>query len=147
MARAGFDGCDERLLRAGLLRTIPDGFFMVVRGDEIAATAMAHHNPSPLHPSGGQVSWVAADPAYRGRGLGFAVSAAVTARLLQAGYRRIYLETDDWRLPAIRMYLKLGYLPFLYRPNMRERWRTVCGQCDFPFEPERWITPEARAPL
>ena len=40
--------------------------------------------------------------------------AAVTRSLVQRGYSRIFLTTDDWRLPAIAIYLKLGYVPDLY---------------------------------
>ncbi len=45
--------------------------------------------------------------AHSGKGLGEAVCSAVVARFLSAGYRRIFLLTDDWRLPALKVYLKL----------------------------------------
>ena len=57
-----------------------------------------------------------------------AVCAAVVARFLQAGYERIYLKTDDWRLPAIKVYLQLGFVPFLFTMGMEERWKTVCAK-------------------
>ena len=79
-----------------------------------------------------------ADPDHAGRGLGLAVSAAVTARLLQAGYRHIHLYTEHWRLAALKTYLKLGYVPFLYLPEMLARWRALCPQLPWPFTPEPW---------
>jgi mycothiol synthase len=62
------------------------------------------------------------------------VCAEVTRRLLSAGYREIYLQTDDWRLPAIKTYLNLGYVPLLCEPDMEERWRLVCRNLDLGYE-------------
>lgn len=101
---------------------------------------MGLHDHSDLHPFGGELGWVAADPAHAGKGLGYAVCAAVTARLLQAGYDNIHLYTEHWRLAAIKTYLKLGYLPFLFAPEMAERWRAVCIQLSWSFTPEQWAS-------
>lgn len=94
------------------------------------------HDHTEQHPFGGELGWLAADPAHAGRGLGMAVSAAVTGRLISAGYRNIHLYTEEWRLAAIKTYLKLGYIPFLFAPEMAGRWRKVCAQLQWPFGPE-----------
>ena len=104
----------------------------------IVATAMGLHDHTPDHPFGGELGWLASDPAHRGRGLGLAVSAAVTQRLIEAGYRNIHLYTEHWRLAALKTYLKLGYVPFLYLPEMPERWRVICEKVGWPFKPEEW---------
>ena len=104
--------------------------------DEIAATAMALR--SETYPSGGELGWLACDPAHTGKGLGMAVSAAVTACLIEAGCRPIHLYTEDWRLPALKTYLKLGYVPFINEPQMLERWRAICAQLRWPFTPGSW---------
>jgi mycothiol synthase len=96
---------------------------------------MAKHAPMPGHPEGGGLNWVAGDPEHRGKGLGLAVCAAVVKRFLGAGYRRIYLQTDDFRLPAIATYLKLGFEPFLFTEGMAERWQSVCEKLGRPFKP------------
>ena len=106
--------------------------------DTIVATAMGLHDHSDDHPFGGELGWVAADPAHAGQGLGLAVSAAVTARLLAAGYRNVHLYTEHWRLAAIKSYLKLGYVPFLYAPEMADRWRLLCDELGWPYTPEAW---------
>ena len=105
---------------------------------EIVASAMGLHDHSDLHPFGGELGWVAGDPAHAGKGLGMAVCAAVTARLIGAGYRDIHLYTEHWRLAALKTYLKLGYVPFLFALEMPERWRAVCAQLRWPFTPEAW---------
>jgi mycothiol synthase len=59
------------------------------------------------------------------RGLSTAVCASVTARLIHAGYQDIYLYTEDFRLAALALYLKLGYPPFIHAPDMLDRWRRL----------------------
>ena len=140
MDLAGFKNWDDETLRPWLLKVLPDGWFLVVYqpSSEIVATAMANHNPQTRHPFGGELGWVAGHPDHAGQGLGMAVCAAVIRRLLQAGYRHIYLNTDDWRLPAVTIYLRLGWVPLLYAPGMAERWRAVCEQLNWPFAPAEW---------
>jgi mycothiol synthase len=134
MAKAGFDGWDHDRLRRTMESVLPDGFFLIAHAPtgRLAATAMSTHRPTELHPYGGELGWVAGDPDHRGKGLGLAVCAAATARFIRAGYRNIYLRTDDWRLAAIKTYLRLGYEPFLFRDDMAERWRRVCGRLRWP---------------
>lgn len=140
MNAAGFDTFDEPMLGEWLRRVLPDGVFLAVHdaSGEAAATAMAVHRPLDVHPFGGELGWVARRPEHRGRGLGLAVCATAVSRFLRAGYKRIYLLTDDWRLPAVRVYLKLGFVPFLHESEALERWRPVCEQLDCPFEPDSW---------
>ncbi len=140
MALAGWPGWDDAKLRPWLARIPPESWFMAVHeaSDEIVATAMGLHDHSDEHPFGGELGWVAGDPAHAGQGLGMAVCAAVTARLLQMGYRNVHLYTEQWRLAALKQYLKLGYVPFLYSSEMRERWRVICEQLAWPFTTEVW---------
>ena len=87
---------------------------------------------------GGVGGWGAGAPPHAGRGLGLAVCAAVTARFIVIGYRHIHLYTEDWRLAALNIYLRLGYVPYLCTPEMEERWRAICGQLQWPFAPDTW---------
>jgi len=137
MELAGWPGWDNERLKPSLSRILPDGWFTAVHeaSGEIVATAMALHNYSGLQPFQGNIGWLAGDPAHAGNGLGSAVSAAATARLIAAGYRDIRLGTEDFRLAAISIYLKLGYVPVLYRPEMIERWQAICGVLKWPFSP------------
>lgn len=142
MALAGFGAWDAERLRPWLMRILPDSWFMAVEAGSgaIVATAMALHDASDQHPFGGELGWVAADPAHTGKGLGRTVCAAVTARLIAGGYRDIHLYTEDYRLAALKTYLALGYVPFLCAPGMADRWRSVCDQLGWPFTPEDWPT-------
>ena len=141
MARAGFEGWNEEKLQPYLAKILPAGWFMAVHcsSRELVATAMATHNPAAWHPFGGELGWVAGAPSHAGHGLGKLVCAAVTVRFLRAGYRNIYLRTDDHRLPAIKVYLALGYLPFLCATDMRRRWTEVFQRLDWPCRPDAWM--------
>lgn len=119
---------------------LPGGFFLIEHAatGELAAACFASHHPAPRHPRGGNFGWLATSPAHAGKGLGRAASAAVTARLVAGQYRRIYLETHDFRAPAIRIYLSMGWVPLLYAPEMASRWEAICEQIAWPFTPEAW---------
>jgi predicted dehydrogenase/GNAT superfamily N-acetyltransferase len=124
LGRSGLASWTREDLQLQLRGVLPAGCFVAehIASGTVVATAMARHAPDDLHPEGGEVGWVAADPSYAGHGLGRAVVAAATQRLLQAGYKRIYLKTDDFRLPALKTYLGLGFEPFFYQQGMQERW-------------------------
>ncbi len=137
---AGFDRFDEEIVAGHMTRNLPRGFFVVEHGasGELVASAMAQNCSDEMHPEGGELGWVMGRPTHSGRGLGLAVCAAAVGHLLRAGYRRIYLKTDDFRLAALSVYFKLGCVPLLFAPEMKSRWREVCAKIGESFEPERW---------
>ena len=57
------------------------------------------------------VHWVAILPGFMGQGLGRPLVAAVLHRLHELGHYRVFLDTDSGRVPAIRLYMKLGFRP------------------------------------
>jgi mycothiol synthase len=136
MAGAGFTGWTEQQVNNMIRNLLPDGFFVIEHkaSHKLVATTVAGHRHTALHPFGGELGWVAGDPKHKGKGLGTAVCAAVTARFIQAGYKEIYLSTDDWRLPAIMVYLRLGYEPMLYADDMKGRWKAVCKKLGWPMK-------------
>jgi mycothiol synthase len=141
MALSGWPGWDAATLQPWLARMLPAGWFMVIEhaSDTIVASAMALRDCAEFGSEGGELGWLAADPAHTGQGLGGMVSAAVTARFLEHGYRYIHLYTESWRLAALKTYLKLGYLPYLdplEGPELIARWQNICEQLDWPFTPE-----------
>ena len=79
MALSGWPGWDDEKLRPWLARILPASWFMVIHtaSDQMVATAMGLHDPTDWHPFGGELGWVASDPAHAGQGLGRAVCAAV----------------------------------------------------------------------
>jgi len=60
--------------------------------------------------------------------LGGRVSRAGLRRLaadVERGCREAILDTDDYRLPAIRTYLRLGFVPDNLEADHAARWRTI----------------------
>lgn len=127
MAKAGFTGWTHDNMVNLLRKVLPDGFFIIEHIDSgsLVATTVATHNPIEGLPFSGELGWVAGDPEHKRKGLGMAVCAATIQRFLQAGYRNIYLLTDDQRLPALKIYLRLGFEPWFHCDGITERWRAV----------------------
>jgi mycothiol synthase len=73
----------------------------------------------------GYIHMVGVAPEHRGRGLGKLVTLATLRWFRSHGFRRAFLHTDDWRLPAIAVYLKLGFHPVLFDEQHSRRWQTV----------------------
>ena len=100
--------------------------------------------PTPKY-EGGVLDFVVTHPDHRGNGLARATCTSVAKFLLThvipiephgsaAGIQRkakhaanayVSLTTDDWRLPAIHIYLSMGFKPVLNRDDMPDRWATV----------------------
>jgi mycothiol synthase len=70
---------------------------------------------------------VASDPEHRGKRLGYVVSLAVLHDLRRHGCREAALLTDDPRIPAIKTYLSLGFLPALTDDTHPARWEAVAA--------------------
>jgi mycothiol synthase len=78
----------------------------------------------------GVLDYVACHPEHRGRGLGRAVCCGVLEFFSRRGYESVTLLTDDVRLPAIALYLSLGFAPDMTREDMPGRWEQVRRQLD-----------------
>lgn len=107
----------------------------------VAATFAARETPIPPV---GRLDYVAADPEHKGQGLGLAVCAAVARYLFGHGYPSVILRTDDWRLPAIKTYLKLGFRPKMIRQDMPDRWRVILDSLSWPYD-AHWLAYSAPA--
>src|SRR5579871_6146957 len=98
--------------------------FVVAHGGSPVATASARLAPERF-PGSGYLHWVGCDPAHQGRGLGTLVALRTLHCFRELGCRDSVLETDDFRLPAIKSYLNLGYRPEPLGASHEERWRLV----------------------
>jgi mycothiol synthase len=127
MKNAGFQDWPDNRTDEILKVTLPGGYFVVEHkaSAKIVATSVATHKPVEGLPFAGELGWVAGDTGHSGKGLGIAVCSAVVGRFIEAGYQNIYLKTDDFRLPAIKVYLKMGFQPDLFCGGMRERWNEI----------------------
>jgi len=132
---------DEGRFPEILERTLGGGFFVVehLASHELVASCLAMRgSTSPRHAEAGQLGWLVTDPSHARKGLGTIVSASVTNRLEAEGYPRPFLGTEDVRIPAIAIYLKLGWRPYIYCDEMESRWRSIfaCLGREFESSPE-----------
>ncbi len=102
----------------------PERIWLAFRGDKAAATASAWRRLK-FGPDAGYLHMVGCKPECTGKGLGRAVSLAALRQMAREGRSAAVLETDDFRLPAIRLYLRLGFKPFIVHENQPDRWRRI----------------------
>ena len=98
-------------------------FFFVCRGEEPVGTAGLWK---------GTLHMVAVAEAHRGRRLSRLVCAAVMRRARELGLKRLTLTTDDFRIAAIRTYLKLGWKPVMLVncEDHARRWEAVMKEIE-----------------
>ncbi len=124
---AGFDGWDARKFDDYILapERVPGSRVVEFDGELVAAT-FASKRSEDL--SEAALDYVVCHPAHQGRRLGRIVCAAAMRFLAERGYQTITLQTDDWRLPAIKTYFNLGFTPIMTRRDMPDRWLEVRRQ-------------------
>ena len=103
---------------------LPDGLFFVTFEGKPVGSACAWRK-SPDDREIGWLHMVCVVPDHRGRQLGHVVNLAVLCYFRDRGFKEVRLSTDDWRLPAIKSYLRLGFEPHYLDDSHRERWRKV----------------------
>jgi mycothiol synthase len=136
---------DDAEWRDYLDRVLPNGLFILshTASNQIVGTAGAIHNPRGgryYFPFGGALAYLVVHPEHRGRRLGAVLAALVVQRLRAAEYEQIWVGVQGFRLPAIKTYLKLGFVPFLHQPGLAERWRRICDQIGWLYTPDAWPT-------
>lgn len=96
-------------------------------GGQPVASATAWRRP-PVNRRTGYLHMVCALPEHRGYGLGRLVNLAVLHYFRAHSFADVILQTDDWRLAAMRGYLALGFVPeYVDDPasDHRARWSVI----------------------
>jgi len=107
----------------------PDGLFVIIHttggaAEEIVGSACAWL-VDPAETETGTLHMVCVLPEHRGAQLSYPLCLAVLHRFKQRGYHRVRLNTGDWRLGAVKIYLRLGFQPLYRKPTHPEQWRVV----------------------
>lgn len=118
---------------AQLTHDLVEESMVVVHAPHAVAAACALHRPHGWV----ELAWVAVAQGHRGRGLGARVCASVVRRLLARGHTRVFGSTQDHRLAALHIYLRLGFVP-VQRPDRHARWQAVCRALGWPYTPDVW---------
>ncbi len=127
MRHAGFEYWDEKLVERVKENALEDGIFFLVEKStgRLAATAMANRLNPENNVYGAELGWVGAEPEFRGKHLATIACLAVQERFSREGYKKACLNTDDFRLPALKTYISLGWLPVLMDKEYEKRWDRV----------------------
>jgi len=100
-----------------------EAVYVAACGDRVGATASARRDAR--FPGSGYLHWVGVHPDLRGLGLGAAVTVRVLQHFADSGCPDVVLETDDFRLSAVRLYLRLGFAPEIAHTSHADRWKAV----------------------
>lgn len=124
-------------------QAVDDGFFVIEHpaSGHLVASCVALRGGWDGGHDRGILGWLIADPSHARLGLGTIVAAQVTNRLSKEGYRVPGLGTEDFRLAAIGIYLKLDWRPYLYFEDMERRWREVFKRLGRRFLREECVEP------
>ena len=132
----GFTAWNLQQLLSFRNKVLPEGLLLIEEEASglFAASATAETTDIAALSELGVIGWVMTHPDFQGRHLGRAVSVAAMHRLYEEGYRTFSLLTDDFRIPALKTYLALGWKPWLYEQDMEERWRKIATGFGRDFE-------------
>lgn len=104
----------------------PENVFYLVKNGKFLATASGVENEGFANE--GWLHMVGSSPDARGMGLGKIVTLAVLHSLKKRGFKSVVLSTDDYRIPAIITYLKLGFKPIYIDDTHEKRWENIMKQ-------------------
>jgi mycothiol synthase len=76
----------------------------------------------------GLVHMVGVDRKYQGRGLGRVITLLVLRRLKERGFHSVMAATEDFRIPALSLYLSLGFKPVCRNRLDALRWKKVLSR-------------------
>ena len=110
---------------------LPDGFYLATHGDTPVGTACAWRQ-SVDEKEVGYVHMVGVVAEHTGHKLGKWVSLAVLYYFRDNGFKCAMLDTDDFRIPAVKTYLNLGFIPVYVEEGQPERWRAIFEKLKLP---------------
>ena len=116
---------------------VPEGSYIIMFEGRPVATACIV-GPTLEEPCA-EVGWVSVSPDHQGNGLGYQATLATLLYAKSMGYPEARLNTDDWRLAAIKTYVKLGFEPVIERGSHPRRWKAVFDKLGIasPILPDR----------
>lgn len=91
--------------------------YFICENDRPVGTATARRKDGEPY-----LHYIAVHPDWRGKGLGTPLISAILAHHAAHGRRGCFLTTDDFRVPAVKLYLNMGYMPVYWSDDADERW-------------------------
>ena len=110
---------------------VPDGLYFATHQDIPVGTACAWRE-SVDEKDVGYVHMVGVVAEHTGYKLGKWVSLAVLIYFRDNGFKCSMLDTDDFRVPAVKTYLNLGFIPVYVEDEQPKRWRDIFQKLGLP---------------
>lgn len=123
---------------------LPDGILIAMDNASQRPVATAGSLLSPrkdLFTNAGEIGWVATIPEQRNKGLAQWLCAQAVKRLSDHSVDTVFLTTGPDMPAAIRLYFRLGFIPYLYSSEQTQQWRQICQDNHLAFEPHLWAKP------
>ena len=114
----------------------PDGLFFITQDDQPIGTACAWKrdtNETEI----GYLHMVGVKPDHSGRRLGKWVSLAVMHYFFDHSFKCVISETDDFRIPAVKTYLNLSFVPLFVDTDHSKRWDNLFKKLKLPVLPDQ----------
>ena len=109
----------------------PERVIMLCRQDTPVGSASAFQWPG-IPKDRGYIHMLGVKKEHCGLKLGFSLCVACLRRFKQEGFRSAMLQTEDYRIPAIKHYLRLGFKPVLVNEDQRAKWAQVLERIGDP---------------
>jgi len=99
-------------------------FFLISPAGDIAGTVTYQYADDE---DTGYIHMVAIEKNHQGKRLAMPLMLYAVQKIIGDGKKKILLNTDDWRIPAIKTYLHTGFVPVIKDgdTDMENRWRKV----------------------
>ena len=110
---------------------LPEGFYLATYCGIPVGTACAWRD-SVDEKEVGNVHMVGVVAEHTGHKLGKWVSLAVLRYLRDNGFKCAKLDTDDFRIPAVKTYLNLGFIPVYIADGQPDRWQNILKKLKLP---------------
>ncbi len=110
---------------------LPDGFYFATYHSIPVGTACAWRQ-SVDEKEVGYVHMVGVVAEHTGHKLGKWVSLAVLHYFRDNGFISAMLDTDDFRIPAVKTYLNLGFIPVYVEKGQSKRWQNIFEKLELP---------------
>lgn len=103
---------------------LPERVWFICDENGPIATASAWYRPD-WDENTGYLHMVGILPSHAGKGLGLQVSLAALHHMQRENRTKAVLHTDDFRIPAVKIYWKLGFKPKIIHENQIKRWKAL----------------------
>ena len=99
-------------------------FFLISSNGDIAGTVTYQYTSEE---DTGCIHMVGIEKSYQGKRLAVPLNLYAVQKMIDDGKKKMILTTDDWRIPAIKTYLRAGFVPVIKSgdTDMENRWEKL----------------------